>query len=45
MIIRVQDFIYAVLFVSGMAAFLYGAAWLFFIYGAEIEEFYAKWFW
>ena len=45
MIIRVQDFISAVLFVSVMAAFLYGAAWLFFIYGAEIEEFYARYLW
>lgn len=45
MIIRVQDFIYAVFFVGGMAAFLYGAAWFFFYYGKEIEEFYAKYLW
>lgn len=43
--IRACDFVHAVLFVSGMAAFLYGAAWFFFVYGAEIEEFYAKWLW
>ena len=43
--IRARDFIYAVLFVSGMAAFLYGAAWLFFVYGAEIESFYARYLW
>ena len=43
--IRARDFIYAVFFVGGMTAFLYGAAWFFFVYGSEIEEFYAKWLW
>ena len=43
--IRTRDFIYAVFFVGGMAAFLYGAAWLFFVYGAEIESFYARYLW
>ena len=45
MIIKAQDFVYAILFISGTAAFLYEAAWFFFVYGSEIEEFYAKWLW
>ena len=43
--IRARDFIYAVFFVGGMAACLYGAAWFLFFFVAEIEEFYAKWLW